>query len=185
MNALMRAIIGTDETQHKSLRCSSDGALMVSSDTALIAQTEIVPTVTVNNVAYTSGDNVGGKLTLANAVRVSGGVSELKSVAFIDAANQKPVLEIIIFNADPTASTITNNAAFVLHANDIAKVIARIPVATGDWVSIDTKGFANITPSRILKAATGTTLYAALITTSTPTYVNATDLTARFGFEYH
>lgn len=132
--------------------------------------------------AYTAGDNVGGKITIADAVRVAGGVANLMGIQVLDRSNQKPVGSILIFDADPAAATITDNAAFVFSTDDL-KVVATIPLASGDWVTIDSKAVANLASlNRVVKAAAGTTLYAAFVTTGTPTFVAATDMQMIFDF---
>ena len=132
--------------------------------------------------AYTAGDSIGGKITIANAVRVSGGVSVLASLEILDRANQKPAGTIYIFNADPTNATLTDNAAFVFSTDDL-KVIAQIPVSTSDYVTTNSKATANLSGlARIVGPASGTTLYAAFVTTSTPTFAATADVQLGFGF---
>lgn len=143
---------------------------------------EIVPTVTVStSPAYSVGDCVGGKLTLSSIVR-SGSKGLLVSVLVSDTSNQKAGLELLIFNADPSGSTLTDNTAAVIAAADVSKVIRRISIAASDYVTIDSKAFADIVVSgRELKPASGTDLYAALVTTGTPTYAATTALGLRLG----
>lgn len=161
--------------------------LTVSEDQALTRTVggytvEVTPTVTVSLTAYTAGDCVGGKLTLANAVRVNGGTGVLQSLLLLDRANQKPNLTLLIYNADPTAATLTDNAALSNSTDDV-KVIAKVNVTSGDWETINSKAYASLSGlGLVLKAASGSaTLYAALLTTSTPTFVATTDLQLRLG----
>lgn len=134
--------------------------------------------------AYTAGDNVGGLITIASAVRASGGLAILASIQLLDRANQKPVGTIYIFDANPAAATITDNAAFVFSTDDL-KVVAQIPVSTSDWVTTNSKASANLSSlSREIQTASGTTLYAAFVTTGTPTFVATTDMQMVFGFIY-
>lgn len=142
----------------------------------------VTPTITVStSPAYTAGDSIGGKITLANAVRVSGGSSLLQSIMMLDRANQKPIGTILIFNADPSAATLTDNAAFVFSTDDL-KVVAEIPVITSDWVTINSKAVANLRNiGAVVKAASGTSLYAAFVATNTPTEAATTDIQMIFG----
>lgn len=149
--------------------------------------TVVVPTVTVStSPAYSVGDNVGGKLTLSNAVRSSGGTAYLRSLLLVDTSNQKNALELLLFNADPSSSTITDNAAFVLHANDVAKLIRRYSLAAADYVTLDSKGILDLLlGDRPLVASGSTSLYAALVipaTGGTPTYAATSAISVRFGF---
>jgi hypothetical protein len=142
----------------------------------------ITPTVTVSTTpAYTAGDSIGGKITLTAAVRVSGGTALLESIMILDRANQKPTGQILIYNADPAAATLTDNAA-VVNSTDDQKIIAMIPVTSSDWTTINSKAYATLRNLGVaLKAASGTTLYASWVVTSTPTFAATTDVQMIFG----
>lgn len=142
----------------------------------------VIPTITVDTAAYAAGDTVGGKITLANAVRISGGSSLLYSIHIFDRSNQKPTGNILIFNANPTAATTTDNAAFVYSTDDF-KQITRIPVVAADYATVNSKasaGLVNI--GRMVKATTGTSLYAVFVTDGAPDFVAGTDLQIIFNF---
>lgn len=142
----------------------------------------IVPTVTNGAPAYTSGDSVGGKMTLANAVRVSGGTGWLASLQIMDASNQKPSGTLLVFNAD-LAVTYTDNAAAALSTADAAKIVAQIAISTGDYTVINNRSIANpmFNPKQV-KAISGTSLYSIFVVSSTPTFAATTDLQFIFGF---
>lgn len=153
------------------------GADNVGGFTQLI---KVVPTISASP-DYTAGDAVGGKQTLTDSVRVSGGTAILESIIVLDRANQKAALEILIFDADPTSATITDNSAFVFSTDDL-KVLARISVAASDYVTIDSKAVATLKGLGItLKAAAGTSLYAAVVTTGAPNYASTSDLQFIYG----
>lgn len=115
---------------------------------------------------YSIGDAVGGKRTLANVFRVSGGTAILEDVMILDRANQGPGLEILFFDADPTAATITDNSGFVFSTDDL-KLIARVTVGQSDWTSLNSKKYAHIKSiGALLKAASGTSLYVAIVATT-------------------
>lgn len=156
----------------------SDQTVPVSSPAAVVS---VTPTVSTTPV-YTSGDVIGGKITLANAVAVSAGASLLHQIQLMDRANQKPEGSIIVFNADPTAATLTDNTALALSTDD-AKVVAVIPVVAANWVTLNTKAFATLSNlGCAVKAASGTSLYAAFVTTSTPTFAATSNLQISFSF---
>jgi len=120
--------------------------------------------------AYSAGDNVGGKLTLEGAARSAGGTLRLVDVMVLDLANQKIVGSLYLFSGDLVAgSTSTTNEAQVIHADDLPKLIARIPVAAASYASVDSKGVAHIAANIVLKV-TGTSLYGVFVTEGTPTY---------------
>ncbi|MEW6303505.1 MAG: hypothetical protein AB1705_08550 [Verrucomicrobiota bacterium] len=137
---------------------------------------------TISTSAYTAGDNIGGKITLSSAVRVSAGKVRLDSITIVDQDNEKAALEIFLFDRDPTAATLTDNAALAFSTNDI-HVIGRISVTAGDYVTLDSKAFATLSNLGIfLQANAGTSLYAAVAVTGTPTYTGTDDLQFVFGF---
>jgi hypothetical protein len=144
----------------------------------------VTPTITVSaSPDYSAGDSIGGKITLSNAVRVTGGVSKLQTITILDAANQKPEGTILIFGADPTAATITDNAAFAF-STDAGKVVATVAVATANYVTIDSKALACIGAIEKVVQSTTTTLYAAFVATGAPNLAATTDIQIAFGFEY-
>lgn len=143
----------------------------------------VIPTVTVSTTpAYTAGDSIGGKITLANAMRVAAGSSVLTDIMILDRSNQKPTGYISIYSGDPTAATLTDNAALV-NSTDDQKIIALIPVVTADWVTINSKAYAHLRNLGIVvKAAVTTNLYASWVAVNTPTFVATTDLQISFKF---
>lgn len=176
-NTLLKKILRTLRNDGDS--GDSSGSVLSGSVGGFTKLIKVVPVI--NTSAYTGGDAVGGKQTLTDALRSSGGTAVLESIMVLDRGNQKAALEILIFDADPTAATITNNSPFVFSTDDL-KVLARIPVAASDYVTLDSKATATIKGIGVtLKAETGTSLYAAVVTTGTPTYVSASDLQFIYG----
>jgi hypothetical protein len=142
--------------------------------------TVIKDTTVVTAAAYSAGNAVGAKRTIANAVRTPG-TGILESVTILDRANQKAGMTLFIFDADPTNATITDKSAFVFSTDDL-KVIAQVSFAASDYVTTNSKAIAQKTGLAIaLKAASGTTLYAALVTTGTPTFAATTDVQLEYG----
>ena len=143
------------------------------------------PTITVStSPAYSAGDLVGGKLTLASILRTSGGTGLLQSLLLRDTSNQKAALELIIFDSDPSSTTFTDNAALSINAADVSKIIRRISIAASDYVTIGSIAVADVGPvSKVLKAASGVDLYACLVaaTGSTPTYASTSALSLTIG----
>ena len=169
-----------DKLNGKPVRVSSDSPLPVENPPSL----QIAPSVTVDTSAYAAGDCIGGKLTLTDAMRVNGGTGILQSLFLMDrSGTQKPALEILIFNSDPSSSTLTDQAAVSIHANDASKIIRRIPIAATDWGLVASNYMADLSPgSRMLQAAAGSkNLYAAIVATGAPDFVASTDLSIRFG----
>lgn len=78
---------------------------------------------TVQAAAYTAGNCIGGLLTFQNAVNGIGGAAIVQSatVTFLNGA--VPTLDLILFAAQPSASTITDRTAIAVNAADVAKVL--------------------------------------------------------------
>lgn len=85
----------------------------------------VVPTVT--NGAYSAGDIVGGLMTFAVG-RVPGEPVIITGMEFNFKAAVAPSLQAVLFNADPSVTTKTDNAAYSLAAADAHKVRKAIPV---------------------------------------------------------
>jgi hypothetical protein len=145
----------------------------------------VTPTITVSTDAYEAGDCVGGKITLTDAMRVSGGTGFLQYLHIIDSSNIKPAFDILIFNSNPTAATLTDQSAMAL-STDISKVIHHIPVYTSDYTSVKVDGayeaMANININKVVEAVGSANLYAALNAVAAHDFVVATDLKMSFGF---
>lgn len=143
----------------------------------------VTPTITVNASAYESGDAIGGKITLSDVMDVSGGSAILDSILMTDEDNQKPVGKWYIFQSDPSGSTLTDDIAAAIAVADLSKLLGVVDVASGDWHSTDTKGFAvKVNLNLGMKASGSKHLYAAYVTTGTPTFTGTTKFKARFTF---
>ena len=149
----------------------------VGSNTALVA---ITPTITAG--AYSANEVVGGIQTLTGALRISAGTAILQSVTVRDLAAQNAVLQIFFFNANPATGTYTDNGAFDLDDTDSGLCIGKVIVNASDYTSLADNSIATITGCGLpLKATTGTSLYAIIRTTGTPTYASTSDLKITFG----
>lgn len=157
---------------------SDQVVLTASNDNYVVS----APTITVTaGTAYASGDCVGGKLTLTGISRINDAGVKLETIFVTDAANQKPNLKFLFFNADPTAATLTNDAALAL-STDITKVIGMASVDTGDYTTISSAAFAAKNGINAVLKSTTTSVWMAILTTSTPTFTGTTNLSVKLGF---
>lgn len=144
----------------------------------------ITPTITVSaSPDYSSGDSMGGKITLPAAARVTGGLSKLQTITIIDHSNQKPAGTLLFFDADPAAATITDNAAFAF-STDGGKVIATHAITAADYVTIDSKALLCYGNINKLVQPVATSLYVAFVVTTASNLAATTDIQIAFGFEY-
>lgn len=130
-------------------------------------------TVTASS-AYTSGDAVGGKISLTG-VRSNGSIQRVVLRDEAGATNVETNYTLYLFDADPSAATITNKTTFVF-STDLAKCIAAIDIAGS---KVDATGgiydMQNMDIDFVL-ASSGTTLYGALVVTGTPTFGSTSDI---------
>lgn len=138
-----------------------------------------------NGVAYTAGDVVGPLSALSGAFRYRdvGATLTIQSLTVFDASNQKAALELLVFAANPAESTFTDNAAPTLHANDLDKIVARLPIATSDYVTSDSKAVASLGGiGKVIASQTADDrLWIAIFTPGTPTYTATNALRLKLG----
>lgn len=142
----------------------------------------VAPAITVTAGAYHAGDNIGGILTLTAAARVAAIGTTLTRLSVLDAANQKAQLELLFFSANPAASTFTDNAAPVIHANDVAKFVGRITVYASDYLVVGAKAVACIANIGLAMIPAATSLFCVILTPGTPTYAATSDLGISMAF---
>ncbi len=144
----------------------------------MIYQVSATPTISAASI-YASGDAVGGLMTFSNALIPYSKSGLLQSIVISDLAKQSGALSLILFKANPSATTFTDNAALDIDDSDIAKVIGAIPIAAADYVALNDSAFATVRNVGLGLSVDSevSTLYGALITTGTPTYAAVSDLT--------
>lgn len=136
------------------------------------------PTVTAG--AYTSGMVVGGKQSLANAVRSSGGSGIIQSVSVSKKTALTAPYDVYFFHTDPTNSTFTDNSALALNVADLPYLIG---------VAHCTDLVDNGTPKTLqannlaipFKLATGTTLYAVAVIRGAETLASTSAIVMNVG----
>lgn len=140
---------------------------------------------TVDTSAYSSGDVISTVQTITDAVLSTKGTAILQSLAILDKSNQKAAIDLVFFNEAPENSIGADNAAYGLNDADISKVIGRISVAAGDYVSSGTNN-AEATVKAIgllLQSIAGSkNLYMAIIARGAATYEAASNLIIKLGF---
>jgi hypothetical protein len=148
-----------------------------------ISQAVIRPTIAVTAGAYSAGDVVGGRITLTNAMRTSGGTGKLTDLLITTADGELFECTVLLFDA-ATASAIADNAAFAWGAGDHAKLLARIPVVAADYATLGADGVAHLRNLGVGVAAVGSAnLIAYVVATATPTFAATTDLAVAFKFD--
>lgn len=137
----------------------------------------ISPTVTGStSPAYAAGDNVGTKLTLADCVALDRPYGEIVSVVLASDSAQTIPFDLFVFNADPSGSTFTDNAAQDIVAADLGKLVGVIHLNDISSLSgASVHQAVNIVPVEF-RIPSGTSLYAALVARGAMTLANTADL---------
>ena len=135
-----------------------------------IRRYKVTPTVSTSP-AYSANDVVGGLLTF-------GGLRNgtLQSISVCDNARLAVNYSLILFESAPTS--IGDNATFDISDADLDKIIfiGAMPAATYQWLFTD-NSIHLATGLSIPLWSAGGSVYAFLVTTSTPTYVATSDIT--------
>lgn len=128
---------------------------------------------------YADGDVLGGLLS----VRLPG----LPKPWFLNhfSINSKIALsvgiDLMIFSANPSATTFTENSAVAIHANDVGKVVDVVSIADDAWVAGGTP-VVGAARNLNIPIASGLILYAAPIARGAINFGSTSDLTANFTF---
>jgi len=117
----------TDNILNRIFNRLANGSSIMGGKTDKISNT----ITTSSGVAYTSGDNVGGIITITDALLKVDGTAILFDVEVWDKDDQKAPLTIDYWNASPSG-TYTDNAAQVI-AGDFAKWLGRVDVVEEDY----------------------------------------------------
>lgn len=141
-------------------------------------QFQVSPTITSGS-AYANGDNVGGLITLSDAVLSSGDSCILKSIIINDHDVQNAEFDFIFFRANPSSSTITNGAEIDIVDADINKAIGNDTVVAGDYIDLNSSSQATERVNLDL-TLTGTDLYVVVVVRGTSTYTDTDHLQFTF-----
>jgi hypothetical protein len=143
----------------------------------------VTPTITAG--AYTANDIVGGKLTIANAARKSGGSGIIQSITVIDKGHKTTVpsgveLGFYFFSAD-VAGAYADNDAEAISAVDSLLNIGYAIVLADSYKTMTNYCIATVTNIGLPFLCATTSLYCIVRTPGAVTYASTSDLQFRFG----
>lgn len=140
-------------------------------------------TLTVTTGAHIANDIVSDTQEVTNACQVKGGGATLQNLTLIDPDDQGAALEVLILDSAQSIGT-ENSGASISDANAL-KVLARVTVATADYIDLGGVRVAvvDLIGFRVKCTAATNSLYVATITTGTPTYAGGS-LTLRLWFDW-
>jgi len=141
-------------------------------------------TPTIDTVAYTANDQVGGIQTIAGVCQGGGSLCLLRQLTIVDRGKQKAAMTVFFFEELPTVASVNNGEANVTDAEMAGKAIAVVSIAAVDYRDLSGNSTATVAPNLAMKPLASATLYAVAVTTGTPSYVAATDLVFKYTFEW-
>jgi hypothetical protein len=158
-----------------------DGTQHIGQVGGWVFDVPVTPIVTAG--AYSINDIMGGLLEFDLVSRVNDEGVIISGVQIVSKAAVAPNLDLILFNADPTGTTKTDNAAYSLAAADAFKAVKALPLITlgAAWydhgtpnsLSLDNIGLA-------MKPASGTRkIYGLLVDRTGVTLTSTSDIQVR------
>jgi len=128
-------------------------------------------TVGATATTYASGDLIGTKLTLTDACLEAGSEATLVSITIADIDKQNQPLDVVIFNADPSGTTFTDDAALTVADSDLPKICGSASVIATDYIDFVDNSVGTKTNIGLVCEAIGTDdLYACVVSRGTGTY---------------
>jgi hypothetical protein len=139
-------------------------------------QSQVRPAVQA--AAYAIGASIGGLLVFPYIASVSGGAAIVQGASVTFASGVIPTMDLVLFSASPTASTVTDRTAVAIAAADLAKVIGVLHLTDTALLGASAPSVVQATTAVMpFDLPTGTSLYAALIARSGVTLGSTTDVT--------
>jgi hypothetical protein len=177
--AALRVELPTDGTGVVGLNA---GTNMIGSTTVPGVVTKN-PTVTVTAGAYTTGQVVGGLLTITNTFRTSGGSGTILNVGVSVKTALTAPFDVIFFGTNPSNSTFTDNASLAVNVADLP-FIAGIVHCT-DLVSLGTPQILQAYNVNIpvKNGSSNTSLYAVIVIRGAETFASTSALGLNVQFQ--
>jgi hypothetical protein len=130
----------------------------------------------VTTTAYASGNVVGGLLTFTGAARAAAGAGLIQAASVLSKSVQTAALDLLVFSANPSASTFTDHSAVSINSADTDKLVGVIHLT--DWSALGTASIAQAVSAGLpFKLASGTSLYGVLVARAAMTLASTSDLT--------
>lgn len=135
----------------------------------------VCSTPVVDTGAYAPGDNIGGLITFTAALQprsayksgqAPGGL--VQNILFTDLGAEGKQVELCLFNANPTATTVTDQAALDIADGDITKVAGCATVS--DFSSFADNGIGQVKNLSLSLASADFPIYGVLVAREAVTY---------------
>ena len=142
-------------------------------------------TPVISLVLYTTGDNIGGLMTLPGAVKHPGHGGSIRWISLIDKLAISADIDVLVFDKNPSNSTFTDNEAAVVSDLDVVNLVAVftlrnwVTLAGNSVVSLNTTITSRDGPNVPFIVFGGQTLFAAMIIRAGATYTTTDALKLR------
>ena len=142
--------------------------------------TEHTP-ATTSSTTYAAGDQLGVIMTMASAVRATGGAALLTTVSVYEQGLQQEPIDILFFDEAPTVDS-SDNAALSLAAAELqGKLLGSVSIKASDYVTAGTGSIATIRNlGFVLVGDSNLECHALAVSKGTPSLSGTTGLTFRF-----
>lgn len=148
--------------------------------------------LTVEAAAYASGDVIGGLLSFTNVFPLGSHAVTIHNVIVHDNAAQTGALTLILFNANPSATTFTENSALDVADADLSKIVGKVTLNTAYSFADNCILTSDVTipiekdfSSPNINTTSDPTLYGVLICEAARTEVATTDMSISLGMVRH
>jgi hypothetical protein len=161
-------------------RALAAGAALYVDARPVVSRIQVTPTVSAAS-AYTSGDCLGGLMTITDAARASGGSGVLQAVTVLDKDNERAAIDLLFFNQSVTSAG--DNAAVAFSDTDMANCIGvmSMPIYNAAWPGSPANAISSLLGVALPYICVGTAnLYCQAVVRSTPTYTATDDLIFSF-----
>lgn len=136
------------------------------------------PSVTAGS-AYASGNVVGSLLTFTACARLGVGSGLLQSLIMTTQSAQTGQFDVLLFRDNPSASTFTDKTALSVNTADLDKLFGFVTLTAPE--SLGTPSMYQAQQLAMpFQCASGTTLYAVIVTRATPTFSSTSGVNIRF-----
>jgi hypothetical protein len=155
--------------------------LSVGVDGTLGGATVVVTPTVSASPDYSSGDSIGGLMTVDGIVGANGAGGLLAYITAVSKASVGADIDLIVFNANPSASTFTDNAAVSIDAADLGKIIGKVTLTSAAWVALSgTQVLQAITTAVPINGQAAKAIYIAAVARGAINLASTSDLSFRF-----
>jgi len=144
------------------------------------ATVAVTPTVSATP-DYSTGDSIGGLMTVPGIVGADGVGALLAYITGVSKVSIGADIDLIVFNANPSASTFTDNDAVVIDPADLGKIVGKVTLPSAGWVALSgTQVLQAVTTTVPINGQAAASIYVAAVARGVINLGSTSDLIFRF-----